>query len=618
MATRKPRLTRARLKYVDQRSSGLLVGKPLTYSAGQAERYAAGIASLTEQMFREYARELAALYKELPPITTDASISSQAGLLLTRLKRKFAALFAQRAPEIADRMMSGVDKAAQATLSQSLKEVSGGITLKTDKMPAALKQAAKASTIENVALIKSIGQTYHTQIEGAVMRSLQPGGRGMADVRDALEKYKGITDKRKDLIARDQVRKVSSAIYKERAQSAGIKSFRWRHSGGGSEPRPDHVAMNNTVYSYDDLPIIDRKTGERGLPGQLINCHPGDSNVEIAHGCMKLYRRRYSGELVTFVSDNGVVLKATSNHPILTIEGWKPAKDINLGDYLVKSSHHAVNIPKADVHHPISTFDQFFDAALRLFGRSTAGPGNAAFQFHGDTSDNEVDIVDIGSCLSVESDPRAIEQLGELILAFADSAINDTACGYRSSDAFVVASLLSPDSRMGSVGALLSEIGGKPSRAHETCLGLVAYLDTRSKQNPAYWAARDSVFLGQLKLAHTQGVFLYDVIVRQILAMWCGGNTLWNRNAPSADRLGEIVRIGSKKPSNGGKVAPPVEHAYRVVDKFVSENSLAHVYNLETLSNWYVVNGIITHNCRCVQIPVLSWAPEEEPEDIAE
>ena len=271
MATRKPRLTRARLKYVDQRSSGLLVGKPLTYSAGQAERYAAGIASLTEQMFREYARELAALYKELPPITTDASISSQAGLLLTRLKRKFAALFAQRAPEIADRMMSGVDKAAQATLSQSLKEVSGGITLKTDKMPAALKQAAKASTIENVALIKSIGQTYHTQIEGAVMRSLQPGGRGMADVRDALEKYKGITDKRKDLIARDQVRKVSSAIYKERAQSAGIKSFRWLHSNGG-EPRPDHVAMSGNVYQYDDLPIIDRKTGERGLPGQLVHC----------------------------------------------------------------------------------------------------------------------------------------------------------------------------------------------------------------------------------------------------------------------------------------------------------------------------------------------------------
>ena len=272
MATRKPRLTRARLKYVDQRSSGLLVGKPLTYSAGQAERYAAGIASLTEQMFREYARELAALYKELPPITTDASISSQAGLLLTRLKRKFAALFAQRAPEIADRMMSGVDKAAQATLSQSLKEVSGGITLKTDKMPAALKQAAKASTIENVALIKSIGQTYHTQIEGAVMRSLQPGGRGMADVRDALEKYKGITDKRKDLIARDQVRKVSSAIYKERAQSAGIKSFRWLHSGGSSEPRPDHVAMSGNIYRYDNLPIVNPKTGERGLPGTQISC----------------------------------------------------------------------------------------------------------------------------------------------------------------------------------------------------------------------------------------------------------------------------------------------------------------------------------------------------------
>ena len=33
-----------------------------------------------------------------------------------------------------------------------------------------------------------------------------------------------------------------------------------------------------------------------------------------------------------------------------------------------------------------------------------------------------------------------------------------------------------------------------------------------------------------------------------------------------------------------------------------------HVYNLETEGNWYVANGIITHNCRCSILSVTkSW-----------
>lgn len=38
------------------------------------------------------------------------------------------------------------------------------------------------------------------------------------------------------------------------------------------------------------------------------------------------------------------------------------------------------------------------------------------------------------------------------------------------------------------------------------------------------------------------------------------------------------------------------------------ERFVGHVYNLETEGNWYVANGIITHNCRCALIPkTKSW-----------
>lgn len=270
--TRKPKLTRKRSEYVNQRAAGVIVGKPLTYSAGQMERYQRLIGKLTSAMFKDYRRELASVFKANEVITIDASISSQARITLNRLRDKWARIFRRESPRIVDQIVNGIDKASSDTLKQSLKALSGGITLKTDALPAALKQAVGAAVFENVALIKSIEAQYHTQIEGAVMRSLQPGGRGMADVFEALQKYEGITDRRRDTISRDQTRKITASMDVERAKSAGIKKFKWLHSRGGSEPREDHVAMSGEIFEYDKPPIIDKRTGERGYPGQAINC----------------------------------------------------------------------------------------------------------------------------------------------------------------------------------------------------------------------------------------------------------------------------------------------------------------------------------------------------------
>ena len=265
------RLTKKREKYVDQRSSGKLVGGALRPSAGQIERYSAEITKLLRLMYREYRRELVATFDDTPAIVMDASIANKASVALNALKRRFARLFRERAPVIVENMLRGVDKASTDTLNTSLKELSGGITLKTDKMPAALKQVVQSAIKENVALIKSIGEKYHTQIEGAVMRSLQPGGRGLADVREFLDKYEGITDRRRDLIAMNQVRRVTSAIQVEKAKSAGVKEFVWRHSRGGAHPREIHERLDGKVFTLDNLPVID-KDGTRGLPGFLPRC----------------------------------------------------------------------------------------------------------------------------------------------------------------------------------------------------------------------------------------------------------------------------------------------------------------------------------------------------------
>ena len=270
---KRPPLTNKREKWAKSRGA-VIKGEPLRYSAAIADAYEKAIMRLTRQMEREYARELKALFEELgpPEVTTDASLASQARILLNKLSRKYDRIFAREAPEIVENIFNRIDRDEAATLRRSLKELSGGITLQTRIMTPALREAMAAATASNVALIKSIPQQYFTQIEGAVMRSMQPGGRGMQDVAEELRKREGITERRVKMIAEDQTRKATTAMNTERAQALGIRRFEWVHSGGGSEPRELHLQLDGQIFSYDDPPVIDEATGERGLPGQLINC----------------------------------------------------------------------------------------------------------------------------------------------------------------------------------------------------------------------------------------------------------------------------------------------------------------------------------------------------------
>lgn len=269
---KRPPLTKKREQYVEQRATGILVGKPLSYPAGVADRYQRELDRMIRSMTKAYMRDMESLWRELgPEITQDASLASQARMALSRLQKRFEKLFRERAPVITDRMLGGVDKASAAGLAGSLKELSGGITLKTDVMPAALRESLKAAAIENVALIKSVATQYHDRIEGAVMRSIQQGGEVRKTVMDELREIGGMSERRARTIANDQVRKQTTAMNLERSKALGIKKARWLHSSAGVDKRQSHVAFNGKIFDLDNPPAIGDK-GERVLPGQAINC----------------------------------------------------------------------------------------------------------------------------------------------------------------------------------------------------------------------------------------------------------------------------------------------------------------------------------------------------------
>ena len=60
-------------------------------------------------------------------------------------------------------------------------------------------------------------------------------------------------------------------IKKVHYSAMGFDSFMW-HTILDARERPLHRMLNGKIFRFDDPPVIDERTGQRGLPGETYNC----------------------------------------------------------------------------------------------------------------------------------------------------------------------------------------------------------------------------------------------------------------------------------------------------------------------------------------------------------
>ena len=254
-------------------------GATLEHNAAVESRYAAALESLVRRMTHEVNRELLALFKSdaaSEHFGEDASIASQARIVANALMAKFQGMFDRQAKKLAEQMVNGVNNESGVNVTRSLKAIAPELNIDSRKITKPVQTVMTASVSENVDLIKSIPQQYLSGVKQAVMRSITTG-TGLQDLKPYLEKQGPITERRARNIANDQTRKAYNSLNKARMQQAGVKKFEWVHSAGGKDPRPLHMdhypaGLNGGIFSFDDLPVIDERTGERGIPSQLPFC----------------------------------------------------------------------------------------------------------------------------------------------------------------------------------------------------------------------------------------------------------------------------------------------------------------------------------------------------------
>src|SRR5690606_21197535 len=102
------------------------------YPHSVAVKYREAMTKLIDPMIREYWRALD------PHVAADMSLTTTLTRLLSDLGKKWSRRFGEESSRVVNQMIDRTDRYSQKSLTASLKQMSGGLTIPTPDMPAPL------------------------------------------------------------------------------------------------------------------------------------------------------------------------------------------------------------------------------------------------------------------------------------------------------------------------------------------------------------------------------------------------------------------------------------------------------------------------------------------------
>jgi HK97 family phage portal protein len=432
-------------------------------------------------------------------------------------------------------------------------------------------------------------------------------------------------------------------------QSGVVRGKRWL-AAKDSRTRKTHAAAHGQTVALDE----DFRVGGASGPGpgmmskasESVNCRcfPGDT-VVYAEGVHAGSMRWFEGNIVTLRFEDGRVLTVTPNHPLLTLNGWVAAGDLDVGRELVgyRLSERVAFDPHKD-NRP-AMFSEVF-RSLTLAGY-TRGIGGSVDQFHGDGMSGDVNVVSTNSKLRSRFDTALAQPVHDLTFAQANApesgcTLDDRSVkgGVREALALVGVSLTHPNDHrlvpVSRVDARLIQTNPNPTATDTECgserlrrlSGAVTTYDSGVIDDLA------PLEIGPIRLGFA-GVADVDASGNKTTVDGVVGNAkettkflargtgfvltndvgvIENGSFPGSDL--SAVGFGERSTRDtstlervvdGGSVAADILRDG--VCRFPGDITLnkivmvelgvfaGHVYNLHTDTGRYLANGIVAHNC---------------------
>jgi len=266
------KLSKDKEKWAKQFKPQYLVGEPLRPNYEIEKNTVKKVERLTNKMIKEFEREIIKLFKKESPayFAQDASISSQVRILFNKLEDKFYSMFKLEGNNIANYMTNAVNRHSKSQLQNSLKKLSGGISINVKDLSSETKESLKAGASQAASYIRSIQSEYLDAAAGFTYRSITQG-EGLKDLVPQLQILSGKTKRNARLLALDQTRKTNASLDDARMKQNGITKFKWNHSGAGKTQRKTHVEFDGKIYDLNDPPY-DRTVGKKVMPAELPYC----------------------------------------------------------------------------------------------------------------------------------------------------------------------------------------------------------------------------------------------------------------------------------------------------------------------------------------------------------
>lgn len=407
-----------------------------------------------------------------------------------------------------------------------------------------------------------INETTAEKLREILQQGMADGIGGDEMGRRIRAYFTDMTEWRSKLIARTETGRASTIAKQDAWKQFGAPGREWVEfpgNRGETNAEPVHLAANGAMartgepYVLAGMAIMGPRMS--GDPGVDCNCFPGDILVQSTR-IIAAFRRFYQGELVEIQTAGGMKLAATPNHPILTRSGWVGLGELDEGSEIIYCTNSkALRRACPDMQNKQAPLKDVFRTLADMHSlHRISGIGS---DFHGDGRDEEIQIIRAKGKFAFSGYASSLQHLGEAALANTGLRFGALAT-FGSGSQFAFAGTSGATGDIGSFGEFQSYSGRRLGHT-----GIHRF---------------SSVPVAQASL-------MQDAIDRSPI---------------------NAIEAGERLDALAGVIA---------ADKVIAVRRYpfaGHVYNLQTRTGWYLSNGVITHNCRCDEIPVTDASVFEE------
>ena len=351
------------------------------------------------------------------------------------------------------------------------------------------------------------------------------------------------------------------------------------------------AALDGKLYkSLEDVPSLPQHRG----------CVTGDTFVSTVGRISKVYKRRYKGLLYRITTSSGNTLTVTPNHPILTDKGFIRAHLLNVGDNVISDNGlETIGIVGKGKDDGKSLIKDVFCSFCKSPPVFTCTMPTTPEDFHGDAVYNKVDVISADRELGGKRNVSGFKLTGKDGFVNGNTA---TVLCYETHKGGFFQIFNSHSSSLGRLVSGFRKFGDLLWTGITHPLNLLfvwvplGYAVLPEKSN--HCGSTDTETAGNSRNSDSLVVKLKNFINRKIVgrALSACINSSFKKNEPD-DVFGATELSSNILDRYSAQIS--TDSIISVDVKF----SFTHVYNLETENNWYIANGIITHNCRCIIVP---------------